>query len=103
MTDDGESSSSVTRRLSAVALPLKLSVLLPIYNEERELEQCLQMVFASPTPFEIIAVDDCSTDATPQILARQIDSRLRLIRHPSNRGKGGAIQTALEQARGDVV
>lgn len=61
------------------------------------------MVFASRTPFEIIAVDDCSTDATPQILARQVDSRLRVIRHSENRGKGGAVQTALEQARGDVV
>ena len=84
-------------------MSLKLSVLLPIYNEERELEHCLQMVFASQTPYEIIAVDDCSADATPQILARQSDPRLRVIRHAENRGKGGGIQTALEHARGDVV
>jgi glycosyltransferase involved in cell wall biosynthesis len=81
----------------------QLSVLLPIYNEERELENCLQMVFASPLPFEVIAVDDCSSDATPQILSRQTEPRLRVLRHKENRGKGGAIQTALEQARGDVV
>jgi len=61
------------------------------------------MVFASPAPYEIIAVDDCSTDSTPQILARQTDPRLRVIRHEQNRGKGGGIQTALAQARGDVV
>ncbi len=61
------------------------------------------MVFASTTPFEIIAVDDCSTDATPEILARQTDPRLRVLRHQQNRGKGGGIQTALEHARGDVV
>lgn len=61
------------------------------------------MVFASKSPFEIIAVDDCSSDATPQILARQTDLRLRVIRHEKNRGKGGGIQTALEHARGDVV
>lgn len=84
-------------------LSLLLSVLLPIYNEERELQQCLQLVFASQSPYEIIAVDDCSSDATPQILARQTDPRLRVIRHEKNRGKGGAIQTALEQARGNVV
>ncbi len=84
-------------------LSFKLSVLLPVYNEERELEHCLQMVFASQSPFEIIAVDDCSTDATPQILARQTDPRLRVIRHEKNRGKGAGIQTALEQARGEVV
>ena len=50
---------------------------------------------------EIIAVDDCSTDATPQILARYHDPRLRVIRHAHNRGKGGGIQTALEHATGD--
>lgn len=95
----------VIRHSSFVSRPLspKLSVLLPIYNEERELEHCLRMVFASQTPFEIIAVDDCSTDATPQILARQTDPRLRVLRHEKNRGKGGGIQTALEHARGDVV
>lgn len=86
-----------------LSLPPKLSVLLPIFNEERELEHCLRMVLASQTPFEIIAVDDCSTDATPQILARQTDSRLRVLRHEKNRGKGGGIQTALEHARGEVV
>jgi len=91
-------SSFVNRPLS-----LQLSVLLPIYNEERELEHSLQMVLASPSPYEIIAVDDCSSDATPEILARQTDPRLRMFRHPENRGKGGAIQTALAHAQGDVV
>ena len=43
---------------------------------KRELENCLHMVFASQSPFEIIAVDDCSSDATPQILARQTDPAL---------------------------
>jgi glycosyltransferase involved in cell wall biosynthesis len=81
----------------------RLSVLLPIYNEERELAACLREVLESPTPFEIIAVDDCSTDATPQILNAQSDPRLRIVRHSENRGKGGAIQTALKYAAGDVV
>lgn len=61
------------------------------------------MVFASLAPFEIIAVDDCSTDATPQILARQTDPRFQTVRHEKNLGKGGGIQTALAHARGDVV
>jgi glycosyltransferase involved in cell wall biosynthesis len=61
------------------------------------------MVLASQTPFEIIAVDDCSTDASPQILARQTDPRLRVIRHDKNQGKGAGIQTALKNARGDLV
>jgi glycosyltransferase involved in cell wall biosynthesis len=104
MTADGN--CSVRCHLLSVAcctLSLQLSVLLPVYNEERELEHCLQMVLASPSPFEIIVVDDCSTDGTAQILARQTDPRLRVLKHAQNRGKGGAIQTALAQARGNVV
>jgi len=79
---------------------MKLTVLLPVYNEERELAACLDRVLASSAD-EIIAVDDCSTDATPQILARHRDPRLRVIRHAQNRGKGSGIQTALEYATGD--
>ncbi len=81
---------------------LKLSVLLPIYNEERELDACLQAVLAS-SAYEIVAVDDCSTDATPQILERYHDPRLRVVHHANNCGKGGAVQTALEHATGDVI
>ncbi len=84
-------------------MTLNLSVLLPIYNEERELSKCLEMVFASRAPFEIIAVDDCSTDATPQILAKQTDPRLQVLKHSQNSGKGKAVRTALEHAKGDVV
>ncbi len=82
---------------------MRLSVLLPIYNEERELQPCLDRVLASPVASEVIAVDDCSTDATPQILNRYRDPRLKVIRHEHNRGKGGSVQTALGYATGDVV
>lgn len=86
--------------IKGLALP-RLTVLLPIYNEERELAACLERVLASPVAHEIIAVDDCSTDATPQILKRYTDARLQVVRHEQNRGKGGAIQTALQHATGD--
>ncbi len=79
---------------------MRLSVLLPIYNEERELAACLDRVLASIAD-EIIAVDDCSTDATPQILARYRDPRLRVVRHAQNCGKGSGIRTALEHATGE--
>ena len=82
---------------------MKLSVLLPVFNEERDLQECLDRVLASPVTSEVIAVDDCSTDATAQILNRYHDPRLKIICHEQNRGKGGAIQTALEYATGDVV
>ncbi len=81
----------------------KLSVLLPIYNEEQELDACLKTVLASPVASEIIAVDDCSSDSTPQILARYSDSRLCVVRHEQNRGKGGAVRTALGHVTGDVI
>lgn len=103
MTDDERQTFSGDSSLVLGPLFPKLSVLLPVYNEERELADCLRMVLASPAPFEIIAVDDCSTDRTPEILTRQTDPRLRVLRHAQNRGKGGAIQTALAQACGDVV
>ncbi|MBI5301457.1 MAG: glycosyltransferase family 2 protein [Chloroflexi bacterium] len=80
----------------------RLTVLLPIYNEERELQACLDRVLASPVACEIIAVDDCSTDATPRLLERFNDPRLKVIHHAANCGKGGAIQTALQHATGDV-
>lgn len=78
-------------------------MLLPVYNEERELALCLQRVLGSPVACEIIAVDDCSSDRTPRILEQQHDPRLRVIRHAENSGKGGAIRTALVHATGDVV
>ena len=80
----------------------RLSVLLPIFNEERELDACLDRVLASPIPHQVIAVDDCSTDATAKILGRRNDPRLKVIRHDKNRGKGGGIRTALKHVTGDV-
>jgi glycosyltransferase involved in cell wall biosynthesis len=82
---------------------MRLSVLLPVYNEEQELQACLDRVLASPVASQVIAVDDCSTDATAQILAACRDPRVLVVCHSENRGKGGAIQTALEHATGDMV
>lgn len=82
---------------------MKLSVLMPVYNEEAGLETILQRVAAVPIEKEIIVVDDCSSDATPSILAEISLPGLRVIRHPVNRGKGAAIRTALAAATGDAV
>ena len=81
---------------------MKLVGLLPISNEESDLAACLDRVLASPIAGEVIAVDDHSTDSSPQILARCHDPRLKVIRHEQNRGKGGAIQTALLHVQGDL-
>jgi len=81
---------------------ITLSVILPIYNEERELAVCLDRVLASQVVCQVVAVDDGSTDTTPQILQRYHDPRLKIIRHDQNRGKGGGICTALEYVTGEA-
>ncbi len=84
---------------------MKLSVLVPVYNEEAHVAQVIRQVAAVAVDMEIIVVDDCSTDRTPEILAelqREIP-RLRVIRHPMNRGKGAGVRTAMEAATGDCL
>lgn len=82
-----------------------LSVLLPVYNEEATLDVLLDRLLAIDpgVPFEVIAVNDASSDASGEILARRKDRRLTVITHLSNRGKGAAVQTALASARGEVT
>jgi glycosyltransferase involved in cell wall biosynthesis len=81
-----------------------LSVLIPVHNEERTLTALLDAVEACPEVYELVIVDDGSTDATPQILASRVfRTPTQVIRHPSNRGKGGAIRTAIAAATGDVA
>jgi glycosyltransferase involved in cell wall biosynthesis len=81
-----------------------LSILMPVYNERERVEQAIAEVLSTqlPTEFELIIVDDGSTDGTREILRNgEWDERVRLIEHEHNQGKGAAIQTALLQARGD--
>jgi glycosyltransferase involved in cell wall biosynthesis len=86
---------------------MKLSILVPVYNERAVVERSLSLVLAAPLPEdmdrELILVDDCSTDGTSAILDRfaASDDRIRLVRHPVNRGKGAAVRTAIEHAVGD--
>ncbi len=83
-----------------------LSILMPVYNERERVERAIGEVLATelPSEFELIVVDDGSTDGTREILQDgEWDQRVRLLRHPHNRGKGAAVQTALDQARGDYA
>jgi glycosyltransferase involved in cell wall biosynthesis len=86
---------------------MKLSILIPVFNEESTLRQILAQVRAADVPGiekEVIIVDDGSTDASPSILATEAQAGdLRLLRHEHNRGKGAAIRTAMAQASGDLV
>ena len=89
--------------MTADSRPL-LSVLVPALNEEKTLERVLDAVLAVDLNLEVVLVDDGSTDRTWDIMSSRADGdRVRAFRHAVNQGKGGAIRTALREARGDVV
>lgn len=83
----------------------KLTVIVPVYNEERTLEEIVRRVQEAPFPLEkeILIVDDCSRDGTAAILRRLEGGNVRCFRHEVNRGKGAAIRTAQEHVTGDLV
>ncbi len=83
----------------------KLTVIIPVYNEERTLEEIVRRVQAAPFPLEkeILIVDDCSRDGTAAILQRLEGGNVRCFRHEVNRGKGAAIRTAQRHVTGDLV
>jgi glycosyltransferase involved in cell wall biosynthesis len=82
----------------------KLSIVIPVYNEERTIHEILARVAALAVPKEIVIVDDCSRDATPELL-RELDgvNGVRVVFKPQNEGKGAALRTGFEHATGDVV
>jgi glycosyltransferase involved in cell wall biosynthesis len=82
----------------------RLSIVVPVYNEEQTIRTLLGRVAAVPLPKEIIVVDDASTDGTRQELAA-LDHLpgLHVITKPQNEGKGAALRTAFRRASGDVV
>jgi glycosyltransferase involved in cell wall biosynthesis len=86
---------------------MRLSILVPVYNERAVVETSLAKVMGAPLPEgvdrEIILVDDCSTDGTSAILDRiaAANPEMRLIHKPVNEGKGAAIRTAIQHATGD--
>ncbi len=84
---------------------MKLSILMPVYNEENTLEAIVERVQATPYEKELIVVDDCSSDRTPAILAElgRRFSNMKVRRHEKNRGKGAALASALREFSGDVV
>ena len=82
----------------------KLSVVIPVYNEARTIQQVLARVAALPVPKEIIVVDDCSTDGTRQLLQQvELAAELHVIHKPRNEGKGAALRTGFRRASGDII
>src|SRR5688572_9853835 len=88
-------------------MPL-VSILIPLYNEEEFISTILDRVLSAPLPEslerEIIVVDDGSTDGSAEIveqIARDKNDLIRLIRHSGNQGKGAALRSAIQHARGE--
>ncbi len=83
---------------------MKLSVIIPVYNEVKTLEDIIKRVEAVNIDKEIIAVDDGSSDGSLDILTRMAnEGRIKLIKHDKNSGKGAAIKTGLRAATGDFI
>ena len=82
---------------------MKLSILVPVYNERATVRDVLARLEEVPYDKEIIVVDDCSTDGTGDVLAAWRSPTVRVVRHARNQGKGAAIRTAIAHATGDIV
>src|SRR5438093_1466793 len=86
---------------------MKLSIVVPVYNEKGTIEQILQRICKTPHEKEIIIIDDCSKDGTREIL-RQMEvsacfPSARFFYHPVNQGKGAALRTGIAATTGDIV
>jgi len=84
---------------------MKLSIVIPCYNERSTIENIVAAVKAAPVPEkEIIIVDDCSSDGTRDILRDRVTSQVdKVIYHDVNQGKGAALRTGFQAATGDLV
>lgn len=83
---------------------MRLSIIIPVYNEHLYLAELLRRVRATPHEKQIICVDDGSSDGSRDILAEEaLKGDLTVILHDQNRGKGAAVRSGLAQVDGDVV
>jgi len=84
---------------------MKLSVVIPCFNEAYTIEKIIAAVLSAPYPDkEIIIVDDCSTDGTKEILKEKIAAKVsRIIYQNVNQGKGAALRQGIQAATGDVI
>lgn len=81
---------------------LKLSVIIPVYNEKESILKVLEEVLKQDV-YEVIVVDDCSDDGTSEILKNFYHERVKIFFHEKNLGKGASVRTGLKYVSGDVI
>ena len=82
---------------------LKLSVVMPVFNEAATVRSIIEVVCQQELVDELVVVDDCSTDGTDKVLAELDHPKVQFFRHEENRGKGAALRTGFAQASGDII
>jgi glycosyltransferase involved in cell wall biosynthesis len=82
---------------------INLSVIIPVYNEERTIFEILRQVCDQDVVSEVIVIDDCSTDLSSEIIRSYSDPRIKYFSHQKNLGKGAAISLGLKEFSGDYV
>ena len=102
--------ANVSPSTSAERGSVLFSILIPVYNEQAYLARVVERVLAAPLPDgverELILVDDCSTDRTPEVIASIVaryPDKIRAFRQPKNQGKGAAIRRAIQETKGDYA
>ena len=82
---------------------MKLSIIIPVYNEEKTILEIIKKVKLKKITKEIIVVDDASTDNTRKLLSKLKNGSIKIFFHQKNQGKGAAIRTGLKHAIGDII
>ena len=82
---------------------MKLSVIVPVFNEELTIKKVIKLIESSPVDLkEIIIIDDCSTDSTREILSEINSSLVRILYNKINKGKGYSLKRGFSEARGEI-
>ncbi len=109
VTSDYNSFALLTALTQAVTVTftstMKLSAVMPVYNEQATLQKVVERVMAVPLEIELICVDDGSTDGSREILA-QLQSQhpqIKVLLQPKNTGKGAALRRGIQESTGDFV
>ena len=83
---------------------MKLSIIIPVYNEAKTIQEIIHRVQATGLVDEIVAVDDASTDGSRELLEKLFqDGQIKVVYHDHNQGKGKAVRTGIENASGDLL